>query len=210
MIFSWNKHTKQYQGLCSSLMVELIQFSPVPLLLLLYKLLNDSAFLPFPFTSTDPFRILSFSPALPAPPSDSLLPHTPDLPLPSLRYRNLVNKPFRPHLLCSLITHAIFIHGCHSRGRISAIIHSSPLSRILIFAALFPPPPAHPYLSVSHYQFYPHFLSFLPPFSPVQSPALFPICVDRKSKTSLVFSHALELRGTVMGTVYLFMKDSMW
>lgn len=155
------------------------------------------------------FRVLSFSPALPAPPSDSLPPSS-SPPLPSLRYRNLVNKPFRPHLLCSLITHAIFIHGCHSRGRISAIIHSSPLSCILIFAALFPPPPAYPYLSVSHYHFYPHFLSFLPPFSPVQSPALFPICVHRKSKTSLVFSHALELRGTVMGTVYLFMKDSMW
>lgn len=171
-------------------------------------------FLPFPFTSTDLFRILSFSPALPllrlilCPPTPLIPPSSP--PLPSLRYRNLVNKPFRPHLLCSLITHAIFIHGCHSRGRISAIIHSFPLSRILIFAALFPPPPAHPYLSVSHYHFYPHFLSFLPPFSPVQSPAPFPICIHRKTKTSLVFSHVLELRGTVMGTVYLFMKDSMW
>lgn len=169
-------------------MVGLIQFSSVPLLLLLYKLLNDSAF--FCCSLLLPLIFFAFSHFLPHSQLLRLIlcpPQTPHPPLPSLRYRNLVNKPFRPHLLCSLITHAIFIHGCHSRGRISAIIHSSPLSRILIFAALFPPPPAHPYLSVSHYHFYPRFLSFLPPFSPVQSPALFPICVDRKSETSLGF-----------------------
>lgn len=42
----------------------------------------------------------------------------------SLLYGNLVNKPFRPCCLHSHITHAIFIHVCHSRSHISAIIFS--------------------------------------------------------------------------------------
>lgn len=133
---------------------------------------------------------------------------------PHCEYRDLDNKPFKPHLLCSLITHAIFIHGCHSRRHIKAIIHSlfSPLPTLFccspslislssLLSSLLSCPPSSFCLPL--------------PFSPTSSrPSLplthsfscsVPICVYRKSETSSVFS-CDRPRGTAVKTVYLFRK----
>ena len=128
-------------------------------------------------------------------------------------FRGLVNKPFKPHLLCSLITHAIFIHGCHSCRHIKAIIPSLLSS-------------SHSFLCSPSLISSSSLLSFLLscplssfclplPFSPTSSlPSLaithsisrsIPICTYRKSETSSVFS-CDQLRGTAVKTVYLFIE----
>lgn len=124
---------------------------------------------------------------------------------PHCEYRDLDNKPFKPHLLCSLITHAIFIHGCHSRRHIKAIIHSLFSSLLFpLFFAVLPPSspylrcslsssPAHPHLSVSHFHFL--LLPLGPPsLSPIHSPALFPSAYIERARHLQSF-HVIDREG---------------
>lgn len=80
-------------------------------------------------------------------------------------FRAPVNKLFKPHLLCSLITHAIFIHGCHSRRHKAIIPSLLSLPHLLIFAALLPTLlPTLIFLSPA--SIFSYFLSALPSFHP--------------------------------------------
>lgn len=128
-------------------------------------------------------------------------------------FRGLVNKPFKPHLLCSLITHAIFIHGCHSCRHIKAII-PSPLGSSHSF--LCSPSLISSSSPLSFLLSYPLSSFCLPlPFSQTSSlpslaithsiPRSIPICAYRKSETSSVFS-CDQLRATAVKTVYLFIE----
>lgn len=102
----------------------------VTLLLLLYQQENDTVIVSFLYFHLSFFHSLNFSltPSLSAlschyvsTSLHSLLPFS----FPShCKYGDLVNKPLKPHHLCSLITHAIFTHGCHSCKHINGTIYS--------------------------------------------------------------------------------------
>ena len=158
----------------------------------IYLFIPSSDFLP-------PSLSGSLSVSTLAPPSPSALPLSLLLPIVVPVVRGPVNKPFKPHLLCSLITHAIFIHGCHSRRHIKAAIPS----------LLSSSPPLSFLLSSPLSSFCLH-----PPFSPTSSLPSFPlthsvsssvaICVHRNSETVSVFSCDRPRRAAVVKTVYLF------
>lgn len=105
-------------------------------------------------------------------------------------FRAPVNNPFKSHLLCSLITLSIPIHGCHSCRRIKPVIPSL-LSRshLLIFAVSLPT--LHPALICLPLPFSP--ISSLPslPLSHSVSSSL-PICMQKERDIFSLFMWSTE------------------